>query len=1082
MKCPSCQHDSPPEAKFCPQCGAPLARACASCGTPLPAAARFCPACAHPVGAAAETRFGTPQSYTPKHLAERILTSKIGLQGERKQVTVLFADMKGSMEAVADRDPEDARDLLDPVLELMMEAVHRYDGTVNQVMGDGIMALFGAPVAHEDHAMRACYAALRMQEGMKRYAQDVHRTTGVPLHIRVGLNSGEVVVRSIASDLRMEYSALGQTVHLAARMEQMAMPGSTLMAPETLRLAEPFVVTRSLGLRPVKGLPNPIEVHELVGAGTGRSRLSASAGRGLTRFVGRQTEVAHLRRALERAGAGRGQVVAVVGDAGVGKSRLLYELTHSAAAEGWLILEGAAVSYGRATPYLPLVDLLRRYFGILDHDEASAVRRKVSERLHARDHALQASLPVFCALLDVPVDDPQWDALDPSQRRARTLEAIKRLILKESQSRPVLVVVEDLHWADLESQAVLDSLIDSVPAARILLVVDYRPEYEPPWSRKSYATFLRLDPLLPTTCDELLRHLLGGDVSLEATKHLVVERTEGNPFFLEESVRTLVETGTLSGARGAYRLSRPLDALQVPATVQAVLAARIDRLPIDAKRLLQSAAVIGKDVPFTLLRAIAELPDDDLRRDLTHLQAAEFLHETKLFPELELTFKHSLTHEMAYGSLLQDRRRSLHGAIVDAIEALHRDRLAEHVEQLAHHAVRGERWPEAVRYCREAGTKAFARSAHGAAVACFEQALAALEHRPRTRETIAQGIDLRLDLRYSLIPLAEFRRILDHLREAEALAQEIDDEPRLGLISAFLTSYFYLMGNLAQAIESGRRATTIAERRHDASLAAVASAYLAQAHYALGDYADAIAWSRRSFDAPAGDLIRRPFGMALEPSVYSRSVLVSSLAERGEFDEGRACAEEGVRIAEAVEHPYSLIFAYLALGRLRVRREEFHEARAVLEHALALCRSVPVPVLLPLVAAPLASAYASTGRVADALALLEPLARPHDAAEFKFGRSAVLIALGDIHVRTGRIEDAITLGRAAIELCDELGARGHRAWASRLLGDAYAHRDPPGRRRAAQCYREAIALAGTLGMRPLEAQALAGLARLEPDP
>ena len=415
MKCPRCQQENPLQAKFCLECGTPLALKCTACGTELPAAAKFCPGCAHPVvgPTPVRPRFNSPEVYTPKHLAEKILTSKSVLEGERKQVTVLFADMKGSMELLADRDPEDARKLLDPIIEHMMEAVHRYEGTVNQVMGDGIMALFGAPLAHEDHAVRACYAALRMQESVKKYAEQVQKTEGIPVQVRVGLNSGEVVARSIGSDLKMDYTAVGQTTHLAARMEQMAMPGSILMTNDTLQLVEGYVQVKSLGPVNVKGMNDPVKVHEVTGAGLARSRLQAAVTRGLTRFVGRTTEFDMLCQALDRAKAGHGQVVALVGEPGVGKSRLFWEFTHSRHTVDWLIVESGSVSYGKATAYLPVIDLLKGYFDIQDRDDARKIREKVTGKLLTLDKALESTLPAFLALLDVPFSDVGWETSDP---------------------------------------------------------------------------------------------------------------------------------------------------------------------------------------------------------------------------------------------------------------------------------------------------------------------------------------------------------------------------------------------------------------------------------------------------------------------------------------------------------------------------------------------------------------------------------------------------------------------------------------------------------------------------------------------
>ena len=558
-------------AKFCLEV-APSRPDLVQCGTALPPGARFSLECGQAVRAPADGQPGAtaPAAYTPAHLAEKILHAKTALEGERKQVTVLFADLKGSMELLADRDPEEARQILDPVLEHMMDAVHRFEGTVNQVMGDGIMALFGAPIAHEDHAVRACYAALTMQEALRDYAEQVRRSHGIEVQIRIGLNSGEVVVRAIGNDLHMDYSAVGQTTHLAARMEQLATPGTIRLTAATLRLVEGFVRVQPLGPVPVKGLTEPVEVFELVGASTIRRRLQATAARGLTRFVGRDTELAALTQSLGRAEAGHGQVVALVGEAGVGKSRLVYEFVHAHHTQGRRVLESASVSYGKATPYFPVIDLLKRYAHVEDGDDGRTVRARVTGQVLTLDEALQDTIPALLALLEALPDDHAFLRLDPPQRRQRTLEALKRVLLREGQAQPLLLVFEDLHWIDSETQALLDSLVDSLPTAWVLLLVNYRPEYQHRWGSKTYYTQLRLDPLPPASAGEVLDALLGAGggaqhaAPLQALKQLLIARTEGNPFFLEESVRTLVETGVLLGEPGAYRLAQTLPTNQVP--------------------------------------------------------------------------------------------------------------------------------------------------------------------------------------------------------------------------------------------------------------------------------------------------------------------------------------------------------------------------------------------------------------------------------------------------------------------------------------------------------------------------------------
>ncbi len=1087
MRCPRCQEENVPRAKFCNGCGARLELICSGCSQPNSPGSRFCNECGRPLDVAAAPaqvapalapRFAAPETYTPKHLAEKILTSKSALEGERKHVTVLFADLKGSMELLADRDPEEARRLLDPVLEHMMEAVHRYEGTVNQVMGDGIMALFGAPVAHEDHAVRACYAALRMQESVKRYAEAVHRTAGVPVHIRVGLNSGEVVVRSIGSDLHMDYTAVGQTTHLAARMEQMAMPGAILIPSGTLSLAEGFVAVKPLGARPVKGLEHPIEIYEVVGASTVRSRLQAAAARGLTRFVGRDAELEQLRQALEQAGTGHGQVVAIVGEAGVGKSRLYWEFVHSHRTQGWLIVESSSVSYGKATSYLPIIDLLRVYFQVEPRDDARKIREKITGKLLALDRVLEPALPAFLWLLDVAVEEADWQRLAASQRRQRALDGVKALLLRESQVQPLLVLFEDLHWIDAETQALLDSLVESVPAARLLLLVNYRPEYQHTWSGKSYYRQLRLDPLSPESAEGLLSALLGDDRSLTPLKRLLIDRTAGNPFFVEESVRTLVETGFLAGEPGAYRLAKPLESVQMPASARAILAARVDRLSLEDKRVLQAASVIGKDVPFVLLEPIADASEDRLRRSLTQLQASEFLYETRLFPDLEYTFRHALTHEVAYGTLLNERRRALHTRIVEVMEGLYPDRLAEEVDRLAHHAFRGEVWDKALRYLRQAGRKATSRCAFREAAAYFEQALVSLQHLPDGPQATEQAIDLRFDLRSALVPLGDLAPILDHLREAERLALAVGDQRRLGRASSFLANLFQLTGNHDGALESGERARAAATKLGDRSLELAANLYLGQTYCARGDYREAVEVLTRNEVALQSEPIRDRLSEAAFRAITSRTWSVWALAELGEFADGLGRAGDAVKIAESVNHPGALVSAYLGMGLLCVRRGDFDRAIAVLDRGVALCRSAGIPAMFPFMATALGHAYALSGRIAEAVPLLEQAVEWAAGSGMTGGQALRLAQLGEGLLLAGRVDDAVVAAERALALAREHKERGHEAWALRLLGEIHSVAGRLDVEKAAGSFRQAIVLAESLGMRPLAAHCALGLGTL----
>jgi class 3 adenylate cyclase/tetratricopeptide (TPR) repeat protein len=1083
MKCPRCEHDNEAGAKFCEECAAPLARACAKCGRQLSQTAKFCPECAHPTGLSAAPppaqRFGSPESYTPKHLAERIINSKAALEGERKQVTVLFADLKGSMELLADRDPEEARKILDPVLELMMEAVHHYEGTVNQVMGDGIMALFGAPLAHEDHAVRACYAALRMQESVKRHAEGVRREHGLTVRIRVGLNSGEVVVRTIGSDLRMDYTAVGQTTHLAARMEQLAEPGSVLLSPATLELAEDYAEVKPLGPLPVKGLPAPVDVCELVGAGTVRSRLHAAAARGLTHFVGRDSELNQLRQAMERAQVGHGQVVAGVGEPGVGKSRLYWEFTHSHRAHGWLILETASVSYGKATAYLPVIDLLKAYFHIEGRDETRTIREKVTGKVLSLDRALEPSLSALLSLLEVPLEDDTWGRLDPPQRRHRTLDAVKRLLLRESQVQPLMLLCEDLHWIDAETQALLDSLVESLPTARMLLLTNYRPEYQHRWGSKTYYRQLRIDPLPAESADDLLTSVLGTEPSLDALKRILIERTEGNPLFLEESVRTLAEAQALIGERGAYRLGQDATAIQVPATVQAILAARIDRLAPAEKRLLQAAAVIGKDVPFALLLAIAERAEEDLRRGLAHLQAAEFLYEARLFPDLDYTFKHALTHEVTYGGLLQERRRDLHARIVDAIETLYPDRLGGEIERLAHHALRGELREKAVHYLRQAGVKAAARSALPDARVWFEQALGALETLPESPSTLEQAFEIRFELRPVLNLLGEARRSLESLREAEALAERLNDDRRRGRVCALMTNVHSILGELDEALVAGTRAMDIAGRLGDLRLRILTTSFLEQAHYHRGEYEQVVELATDNLVALPADWVYEYFGLTAPASVYDRTWLIMSLAELGRFAEAAEHETAAIRIAEPTHHAYTVGLAHRAAGTLHLLKGDWAKARSRIEHAIAEFRRGNVVFQLPLAVASSAWALAQLDEASEALNRIqegEQLVRRQVTRGVVGHPARAYHALGRACLLLGRLDEARSLGAHALDIL--AGHHGFAAHAQHLLGDITTH---PGRcdaERGEAHYRQALALAEPRGMRPLVAHCHLGLGKL----
>jgi tetratricopeptide (TPR) repeat protein len=763
----------------------------------------------------------------------------------------------------------------------------------------------------------------------------------------------------------------------------------------------------------------------------------------------------------------------------VGKSRLVYEFLHSHHTQGWLRLESSSVSYGKATAYLPVCDLLKAYCHIEDRDDLRTVRAKITGQILTLDETLQDTVPAVLALFEALPTDSPFLHLDPLPRRRRTLEALKRVLLRESQVQPLCLVFEDLHWIDTETQAVLDSLVESLPTARVLLLVNYRPEYQHGWGSKTFYTQLRLDPLPEASADTLLQALLGHAPGLAPLTQLLIARTEGNPFFLEESVRTLVETGVLVGDRGAYRLEKPLDTLQVPATVQALLAARIDRLPPEDKRLLQTAAVVGTEVPWPLLQAIADTSDEALYRSLAQLQAAEFLYETSLFPERAYTFKHALTHEVAYGSLLHERRRALHARIVAALAALAGDRVEDQVERLAQHALRGEVWDKALAYGRQAGDKALARSAYREAVVCYEQALAALDHVPDSRTTTEQAIDLRLGLRPALNALgADPGRILDHLHRAETLAETLGDPLRLGRVYAEMGATFWGAGEVDRAIDYGQRTLALAATLGHVGLQVRAQSTLGQAYYDAGDYPRAVESLGRSVTPLQGDLLAERFGTNGSVAATSRAWLSQCHAERGTFTEGLAMAEDGLRVAETVNDPFSLIVACYGVSMVYLRQGDVQRAIPVLERAVGLCQDWHIPLLLPQMAVALGLAYALEGRIAAGLALAEQGVEQQVARRRPRALASVVACLSEAYLLADRLEEAHQHAAQTVDLARQYQQRGQQAWARWLLGESTARQASPAVEPAIGHYRQALALAEALGMRPLQAHCHLGLGTL----
>jgi class 3 adenylate cyclase len=765
MRCSNCSSESPPGTRFCAECGNPFPAKCPKCGAEYSPPAKFCRDCGAPFDAKARTT--KPVASEPAPVPEQYDAS--ASEGERKTVTALFADIKGSMEMIENLDPEDARGIVDPALQLMIEAVRRYGGYVAQSTGDGIFAVFGAPSALEEHPQHALYAALRMQEDLRRYSDRLRERGEPPVTIRIGVNVGEAVVRTIKKgETDTEYSPIGHSISLASRLQALAPPGSIAISRAVQRLVEGYFTLNALGFARIKGVTEPVELYEVTGLGPLRTRLQRSAGRGYTKFVGRQNEIQAMKRAAEQAKAGRGQIVAAVAEAGVGKSRLLFEFK-AVSRSDWMVLEAFSVSHGQASAFFPLMDLLYSYFEISSEDDARKRREKVNGKVLTLDRSLEDTLQYLYGLLGIADEDNQIAEINAQTRKHRALDAVKRILLRESLNQPLIVVFEDLHWIDSESQAFLNLLADSIGTARILLLVNYRPEYRHEWGNKTYYTQLRLDPLGKESADEMLTALLGSEPDLAPLKRIIMEKTQGNPFFMEETVQVLLDEGALV-RNGATRLTKPLRELKIPPTVQAILAARIDRLPLDQKDLLQTLAVIGMEFKLGLVRQVwqpptisaianaspeattmaltlsrkgANLEASDLESMLSELQLGEFIYEQPAVGELEYTFKHALTHDVAYNSVLHERRRLLHERIGSGLESVYRDNLGDHLAALTHHYAHSGNAGKAVRFCVLAIRQSAERGSLIEAVALFETGLDLLQKLPDNDARAELELDLR---------------------------------------------------------------------------------------------------------------------------------------------------------------------------------------------------------------------------------------------------------------------------------------------------------------------------------------------------
>jgi class 3 adenylate cyclase/tetratricopeptide (TPR) repeat protein len=1037
VKCPKCQFQNPGGMQFCGKCGAKLQRICPKCSFPNLPDFMFCGKCGYDLSKSPEAPpldYSSPQSYTPKFLAEKILTTRSAMEGERKLVTVLFADVANFTTLSEKLDPEEVHTIMDGCFKILMDEIHKYEGTINQFTGDGVMALFGAPIAHEDHAQRACYAALSSQKALAVYEEKVKREFGVEFKMRMGLNSGPVIVGSIGDDLRMDYTAVGDTTNLASRMESMAKPGSVLLSKATHRLVKEYFEFHTLGQMEVKGKEEPQEGFELIRAGEVATRFGASVAKGLTRFVGRTSSMAGLMESWEKARSGSGQVVGIVGEAGVGKSRLLLEFQNGLPRDQFTYLEGRCLHFGGSMAYLPFLDILRSYFEIHEEDREFIRRKKMAERVLQLDEKLKPILSPLQDLLSLKVEDDNYLKLEPKQKRERIFEGLRDLFMQLSKESTLILAVEDLHWIDKTSEEFLDYLIGWLAHEKILLILLYRPEYTHHWGNKSYFSRVGLDQLSLKSSAELVQAILEGAEVASELRELILNRAGGNPFFMEELTHTLLENGSIQIKDHQYVLAHKASELQVPDTVQGIIAARLDRLEENLKRIMQVASVIGREFAFRILQTISGMRED-LKAQLLNLQGLEFIYEKSLFPELEYIFKHALTQEVAYNSLLVKRRKEIHERIGEAIEELYPERLEEFYEMLAYHYAMGEVLEKASRYQKLSGSKAARNHSIWEAYSFYKEALASLHRLPDTLENKKEKIEVLVLAVTPMRLLGYPEGSLGMLKEGESICKDLKNNRRLAFFYGNLSAYYTFRGEPLVGMKYSEEALEEGRKSQDVDLIVPITWGLCFSYIGTGQ------WHRIADIAPSIlDLLEKAerqsdsFAMPVNPYSSLCGYCGMSMGYLGNFEEGKMFLEKGLHHAAQINDLRSLGLVEMFYGALFHIKGEWNPAKEHLQNSIRYCEEVKYLGPLAWSWGWLGSSYFYLGDADTGRRHVEKGRKIQQDSRFEFFLCFYPLFLGDICLHLGDLKNALSFMEEALRLSQKNNEKHLEGLSSIWLG------------------------------------------------
>lgn len=1039
MKCMKCSFENREGAKFCKKCGDKLELRCPSCMHPYDAESLFCDECGQNLRESKEDSpidYNAPQSYTPRHLADKILTNRSAIEGERKLVTVLFADVAGYTTMSENLDPEEVHQIMDGCFKILMDEIHKYEGTINQFTGDGVMALFGAPVAHEDHARRACLAALSIQKAMSGYGARIETETGQHFKMRIGINSGPVIVGAIGDDLRMDYTAVGDTTNLASRMESLARPGTVMVTGNTRRLVRDYFELESLGPVEVKGKEAPQNVYLLLKPSDVETRLEASMAKGLTRFVGRKNSMTALMESYEKVREGAGQVVGVVGEAGVGKSRLLYEFRNRLDND-ITYLEGRCVQFGGTMAFLPFLDILRSYCGIEEGEREFLVKKKLTEKITGLDEKFSCSLPPFQELLSLKVDDEKWLSLEPKEKREKTFEALRDLLIRQSQDKLLVLTIEDLHWIDKSSEEFLGYFIDWLAGARVLLILLYRPEYSHQWGSKTYYNRIGLDQLTMKSSVELIQAVLGQGEILPELRELILGRASGNPLFMEELTYTLLENGSIEKQDNLFVLSRKVSDIQVPDSIQGIIAARMDRLEDNLKRTMQVAAVIGRDFAFRILQSITDLREE-LKSCLLNLQGLEFIYEKQLFPELEYIFKHALTQEVAYNSLLLKRRKEIHEKIGQVIERIYAERLEEFYEMLAYHYSKSDNLVKTWQYLKLSGQKAAGNYSNWEAYNFFKEAISVLHNMPETEMNKKTQVDLLILLYYSMHNLMFPEGSLQFLEQGEKVSKEIQDTKSHIFFLSRISNYYAWKGEPELGAEYTEKAMIEAQKIQDIDTMADSISGLSVNYFVTGEHYKIIEFAPGILSLLEEKL--NDSGLS-EYELYQYSLINAhyglSLGYLGAFKEGASFCRKAVNSVVDLKNPGSSGFIELIFGFFfNIKGDGISAKEQLLKSVENL--SEANSAVIGLAWSALGWSHYLLGDLETARVTMMRGIKINADAKIAFASSMQYLVLGMTYFDLGDLENTEQCFEKAIELSvkhKEKGFEGAaRVWNGRLLG------------------------------------------------